>query len=59
MPVVAAQAVVNVELFLSSGSSEHDELISHQLRVFQAYELGLLATWEAPDALICVPRIQI
>ena len=27
------------------------------LSVFEAYELGLLATWEAPDAIVCVPRI--
>jgi hypothetical protein len=54
MPVVAAQAVTDVELFLSSGASE--EPIHHQLRVFEAYELGLLATWETPDVVICVPR---
>jgi hypothetical protein len=59
MPIAAAQAIANVELFLSSGVSERDESVSHQLRVFEAYELGLLATWETPDALICVPRIQI
>ena len=56
IPVAAAGAVVNVELFLSSGFSEHDEPIHHQLRVFEAYELGLLATWETPTAVVCVPR---
>jgi hypothetical protein len=56
LPVAAAQAVANVELFLSSGISEHDESVSHQLRVFEAYKLGLLATWETPSAVICVPR---
>jgi hypothetical protein len=56
MPVVAAQAVTNIELFLSSGFSEHDEAIRHQLKVFEVYELGLLATWETPGAIICVPR---
>jgi hypothetical protein len=56
MPVAAAQAVADVELFMSSGVSEHDESVSHQLRVFDAYELGLLATWETPSAVICVPR---
>ena len=54
MPVVAAQAVTDVELLLSSGAPK--EPIHHQLRVFEAYELGLLATWETPDAVICVPR---
>jgi hypothetical protein len=55
IPVVAAQAVTDVELFLSSGAPE--ESIHHQLRVFEAYELGLLATWATPDALMCVPRM--
>jgi hypothetical protein len=30
--------------------------ICHQLKVFEVCEHGLLATWETPDALICVPR---
>jgi hypothetical protein len=55
IPVVAAQAVTDIELLLSSGVS--GESIHHQLRVFEAYELGLLATWETPDAVICVPRL--
>jgi hypothetical protein len=55
LPVAATQAVANIELFRASGLSEHDELISHQLRVFRAYELGLLATWETPTEIICVP----
>ena len=56
MPVAAAGAVANIELFLSSSFSERDEPIHHQLRVFEAYELGLLATWETPTAIGCVPR---
>lgn len=55
LPVAAAQAVADFELFLSAGLAEHDEPIYHQLKVFEAYELGLLATWETPDALVCVP----
>jgi hypothetical protein len=43
---------------LSSGFSEHDEPVHDQLRVFEAYELGLPATWETPDAVICVPRLK-
>ena len=54
IPVVAAQAVTDVELILSSGASK--ELIHHQLRVFEAYELGLLATWETPGAIVCVAK---
>jgi hypothetical protein len=52
--VFQVRAVADVELLLSSDFSEHDESVHHQLRVFEAYELGLLATWETPDALICV-----
>jgi hypothetical protein len=52
----AAEAVPNVELLLSSGFSEHGEQVHHQLRVFEVYEQGLLATWETPAELICVPR---
>jgi hypothetical protein len=44
IPVAAAQAVTKIELLLSSGAPE--ETIHHQLRAFEAYELGLLATWE-------------
>jgi hypothetical protein len=55
LPVAAAQAVTDIELFLSAGCKETDEPIYHQLKVFEAYELGLLATWETPDALVCVP----
>jgi hypothetical protein len=54
VPIVTAQAVTNIELLLSAGSSE--EAIHHQLNVFEAYELGLLATWETPGVIICVPR---
>jgi hypothetical protein len=56
IPIIAAEAVANVELILAAGISEHDEPVHHQLRVFEAYELGLLATWETPTAIICVPR---
>jgi hypothetical protein len=45
IPVAAAGAVANIELFLSSGFSQHHELVHHQLRVFEVYELGLLAAW--------------
>ncbi len=52
----AAQAVSNVELLLSAGASEGSVAIDHQLMIFASYEQGLLATWETPDALICVPK---
>jgi hypothetical protein len=50
LPVAAAQAVADIELFLSAGFAESDKQNYHQLKVFEAYELGLLATWETPDA---------
>jgi hypothetical protein len=29
------------------------------LNIFEMYEQGLLATWETPDALLCVPEFRI
>ena len=54
MPIVAAQAVADIELLLSLGAPE--ESIHHQLNVFEAYELGLLATWETPGAIVCLAK---
>jgi hypothetical protein len=51
----AANAIFEIELALHAGEAEDCQLIDHQLRVFEAHESGLLATWETPDALICVP----
>jgi hypothetical protein len=56
---VAAQAVSNVELLLRDGASEDSMAIDNQLRVFEPYERGLLATWETSAALICAPRFRI
>ncbi len=55
----AAQAVSNVELLLSTGVPEGSMAIDHQLKVFESYERGLMATWETPDALFCVPRFLV
>jgi hypothetical protein len=55
MSAAAAQAIRAVEDLLSAGHAESSMAIHHQLRVFEACEHGLLATWETPDALICVP----
>jgi hypothetical protein len=57
MAEVAAQAVANVELLLSTGASEGSVAIDHQLKVFEVYGYGLMATWETPDALICVFKV--
>ena len=56
LAVVAAEAVSNVELLLVTGASEDSTPVYHQLRIFEAFESGLLATWETPGGLICVPR---
>jgi hypothetical protein len=53
---VAAEAVSNVELLMVTGASEASAPIHHQLKVFETFECGLLATWETPRDLICVPR---
>ena len=55
MADVAAQAVANVELLLSSGVPEGSLAIDHQFRIFESYEYGLLATWGMTNDLICVP----
>jgi hypothetical protein len=56
---VAAQSVSNVELLLRDGASEDSMEIDNQLRVFEPYDRGLLATWETPGALICVLRTDV
>jgi hypothetical protein len=53
---VAAEAVSNVELLMVTGASEASAPIHHQLKVFETFECGLLATWETPYCLICVPK---
>jgi hypothetical protein len=53
MAEVAAKAISNVELLLSSGAPENSVAIDNELKVFESYEHGLVATWETPDALIC------
>ena len=58
MADVAAEAVSNIQLLLSAGTSESSVAIDHQLKVFE-YEHGLRATWDTTDALICVPRLAI
>jgi hypothetical protein len=43
MPVATVSgAVADVELFMSSGFSQRDEPIQHQLMMFEAYELVVL-----------------
>jgi hypothetical protein len=55
LPGAAAGAIRAVEDLLSAGYAEDSMEIYHQLRTFEAFERGLLATWETPDELVCVP----
>jgi hypothetical protein len=56
LPAAAAGAIRAVEDLLSSGQAEDSMEICHQLMVFEAFEHGLLASWETPGALVCVQR---
>jgi hypothetical protein len=55
LPAAAAGAIRAVEDLLSAGHAEGSTAISHQLLVFEVFERGLLATWETPEELVCVP----
>jgi hypothetical protein len=55
LPGAAAGAILAVEDLLSAGHAEASEAIHHQLLVLGAFEHGLLATWETPEELVCVP----
>ncbi|MGC1532529.1 MAG: hypothetical protein WA832_17870 [Bradyrhizobium sp.] len=52
LPGAAAGAIRAVEDLLSAGRLADSMEICHQLRVFEAFEYGLLATWETPDELV-------
>jgi hypothetical protein len=54
-PGAAAGAIRAVEDLLSVGYAEDSIAIFHQLTLFQAFERGLLAAWETPEELVCVP----
>jgi hypothetical protein len=56
LPGAAAGAIRAVEDLLSTGHAVESMEIYHQLMVCEAFERGLLATWETPDELLCVPR---
>ncbi|MGA2995869.1 hypothetical protein [Bradyrhizobium sp.] len=51
LPGAAAGAIRAVEDLLSVGCAKGSMQIYHQLMVFEAFECGLLATWETPDEL--------
>jgi hypothetical protein len=56
IPDATVEALCRVEVLLSQGLSEASEPVHHQLEIIQAYQHGLLATWETPDEMVCVPR---
>jgi hypothetical protein len=56
LPGAAAGAIRAVEDLLSARYAEDSKEIYNQLMVFEAFEHGLLATWETPGALVWVQR---
>jgi hypothetical protein len=56
IPDATVEALCRVEVLLSQGLSEASEPVHHQLEIIEAYRHGLLATWETPDEMVCVPR---
>lgn len=56
LPAVAVESICAIEALLVSGEQSSSDAVQDRVRVSEAYELGLLATWEMPAELICVPR---
>jgi hypothetical protein len=56
LPAVATESVCAIEALLVSGARPDSDAVQDRVRVFEAYELGLLATWETPAELVCVPK---
>jgi hypothetical protein len=56
IPDATVDALCRVEVLLSQGQSEASEPVHHQLEIIKAYQHGLLATWETPAEMVCVPR---
>lgn len=54
LPAAAAGAILAIEDLLSAKHAEDSVEICHQLRVFEAFEHGLLATWETPEEVVYV-----
>jgi hypothetical protein len=54
LPGAAAGAILAVEDLLLAGHAEGSMEIYSQLVVFEAFEHGLLATWETPEELVCL-----
>ena len=52
----AAQAICGIERALREGAGGTDVFVHRKLLTFEAWEAGLLGTWETPSEMICVPR---
>jgi hypothetical protein len=58
LPAVATESICAIEALLASGARPGSDGVRDRVRVFEAYELGLLATWETPTEIVCVPRLS-
>jgi hypothetical protein len=56
IPDAAVEALCRVEVLLSIGTFEASEAVHHQMGIIEAYQHGLLATWETPHEMVCAPR---
>jgi hypothetical protein len=57
LPAVATESICAIEALLASDERPDSDAVRDRVRVFEAYELGLLATWETPSELVCLHRI--
>jgi hypothetical protein len=59
IPDATVEALCRIEVLLSQGLPEVSEPVHHQLEIIEAYQHGLLATWETPTEMVCVPRSAV
>jgi len=59
LPAVATESICAIEALLVLGAEPGSHAVRDRLRTFEAYELGLLATWEARTEIIWVPSTPL
>jgi hypothetical protein len=59
LPAVATESICAIEALLVSGAQPSSDAVRDRVLVFEAYELGLLATWETRNEIICVPSTPV
>jgi hypothetical protein len=59
LPAVATESICAIEALLGSDAQPGSDAVRDRLRTFEAYELGLLATWETRTEIICVPSTPL